>query len=55
MPFLKPLKDSVIKEKIKTTERNGLRHAIFSSRKSKYIGEWFQDKRNGKGTELTRF
>ena len=55
MPFLKPIKGSITKTRIKNAERNGLRHAIFSPNKNKYIGEWSEDKKNGKGSEFTRF
>ncbi|XP_033215646.1 MORN repeat-containing protein 3-like isoform X2 [Belonocnema kinseyi] len=53
MPFLKPIKLSVTKLRTQNSERNGLRNAIFSPEKNKYIGEWSEDKRNGKGIELT--
>lgn len=41
-------------------KRNGQRHAIFSTKskglfKGYYIGEWKNDKKEGKGNELDRY
>ncbi|XP_015435821.1 PREDICTED: MORN repeat-containing protein 3-like [Dufourea novaeangliae] len=60
--LLKPIGASYIKRKIEISKRNGWRHAIFKSETrfykrlvtGYYKGEWKNDKKEGKGSELNR-
>lgn len=59
MPFLKIIKSSYTDTKVKSSIRNGLRHAIFKPEnkypfKGYYIGEWKKDIKEGRGKELDR-
>ncbi|XP_012277833.1 MORN repeat-containing protein 3-like [Orussus abietinus] len=57
MPFLKALKTSITKTRIENCKRNGSRHATFSPStplKDCYWGDFKNDKKEGKGTQLTR-
>ncbi|CAK9812297.1 MORN repeat-containing protein 3 [Anthophora quadrimaculata] len=59
MPFLKVIKDSYVKRKTELSKRNGLRHAIFSTKsktlfKGYYRGEWNNDMKEGRGKMLDR-
>ncbi|XP_012251498.2 MORN repeat-containing protein 3-like [Athalia rosae] len=56
MPFLKPRKVSVTDTKFEKCKRNGWRKSIFSASwplKSCYIGDWKNDKKDGKGFQLS--
>ncbi|KAL1490983.1 hypothetical protein ABEB36_011648 [Hypothenemus hampei] len=56
MPFLKPQNYSLPRSRVleNLSKRNGLRHTIYNGVGDKYIGEWKNDKKTGKGVILTR-
>ncbi|XP_044271298.1 MORN repeat-containing protein 3-like [Tribolium madens] len=55
MPFLKERKKiSRSHELENNSKKNGLRHAVFNIVGDKYIGEWRNDFKTGKGALLTR-
>ncbi|XP_018319676.1 MORN repeat-containing protein 3-like [Agrilus planipennis] len=55
MPFKKTeLLKSRSKELEKLSEKNGLRHSIYSIGKDKYKGEWKNNLKDGKGVYLSR-
>ncbi|XP_026724725.1 MORN repeat-containing protein 3-like [Trichoplusia ni] len=55
MPFYKKPRNFIplLKAAEKKSIKNGLRHAIFTSRFDRYVGEWKKDLKEGKGTFLT--
>ncbi|XP_031836896.1 uncharacterized protein LOC116428866 [Nomia melanderi] len=60
MSILEPIRISFIKRKIELAKRNGWRHAIFNPAdkllvKGYYKGEWRNDKKEGKGSQLNRY
>ncbi|XP_019886716.2 MORN repeat-containing protein 3 [Ooceraea biroi] len=59
MPFLKLQKTTWSQQRIKSSKRNGLRHTVYMPEakrfaKTRYIGEWRYDKREGKGIGISR-
>uniref|UniRef100_A0A1B6GF70 MORN repeat-containing protein 3 n=2 Tax=Cuerna arida TaxID=1464854 RepID=A0A1B6GF70_9HEMI len=54
MPFLKPYKEPRSRILEGTTKKNGLRHSIFNIKGDKYIGEWKNNLRHGKGSYLSK-
>ncbi|XP_066245982.1 MORN repeat-containing protein 3-like [Euwallacea similis] len=56
MPFLNPKHYAVPRSRAleNMTKRNGFRHVIFNALGDKYIGEWKNDKKAGKGVIITR-
>ncbi|CAH1180418.1 unnamed protein product [Phaedon cochleariae] len=56
MPFLKKEynREPRSRRLEKTNHKNGLRHAIFNTVGDKYIGDWNEDEKSGKGILLTR-
>ncbi|CAG9771742.1 unnamed protein product [Ceutorhynchus assimilis] len=56
MPFLKASNYKIGRSRVleNTTKRNGLRHTYFNLAGDKYIGEWKDDKKDGKGLIITR-
>ncbi|XP_063907793.1 MORN repeat-containing protein 3-like [Zophobas morio] len=56
MPFLKEMKKIPRSEILETmSKKKGLRHAIFNTVGDRYIGEWKEDEKTGKGALLTRY
>lgn len=56
MPFLKAIynKETYCQRLERISRINGLRHAIFSVPKDKYIGEWKDNVKEGKGHYVSR-
>ncbi|XP_054289764.1 MORN repeat-containing protein 3-like [Macrosteles quadrilineatus] len=52
MPFLKCYKEPRSRILEESTKRNGLKHAIFSVSGEKYKGEWKNNLKHGKGSQL---
>ncbi|XP_015594249.1 MORN repeat-containing protein 3 isoform X2 [Cephus cinctus] len=58
MPISKTIKTNRITARDKLSDRNGWRHSIYSPSapaKDYYKGQWKDDKKEGKGTEFTRY
>lgn len=47
MPFLKPYKEPRSRKLEELTKKNGLRHAVFSIKGDKYVGEWKNNLKEG--------